>query len=184
MIRSWRGEDRESERESESLRQGVWGGRERWGLWERVVTRILDLYIALYKVQRYSTRGGGAPRMRLGWRAALLHCAHCSNKQDCRYGEAPAPAASWRAHDGSRQRGTACPLLYRYRLTHTYCSLARLPPTHPFVGAPILQHTFSGPMARPPPSPPRPLPSHMHAGWMVSATKTPTSSAPSQDPPF
>jgi hypothetical protein len=29
-----------------------------------------------------------------------------------------------------------------------------------------------------------PPPSHMHAGWMVSATKTPTSSAPSQDRPF
>jgi hypothetical protein len=33
----------------------------------------------------------------------------------------------------------------------------------------------------PPPSPPCPPPSHMHAGWMVSATKTPTTSAPSQD---
>ena len=31
------------------------------------------------------------------------------------------------------------------------------------------------------PLPPRPPPSHVHAGWMVSATKTPTSSAPSQD---
>jgi hypothetical protein len=62
--------------------------------------------------------------------------------QICRYGEAPAATASWRAHDGRRQRGTACPLLYRYRLTHTYCSLARLPPTHPFVGAPILQRHF------------------------------------------
>ena len=51
-------------------------------------------------------------------------------------------AASWRAHDGSRQRGTACPLLYRYRLSHTYCSLARLPPTHPFVCAPTLQRHF------------------------------------------
>ena len=30
-------------------------------------------------------------------------------------------------------------------------------------------------MTRPPPSPPRPLPSHMHTGWMVSAAKTPTS---------
>jgi hypothetical protein len=37
---------------------------------------------------------------------------------------------------------------------------------------------------RPPLSPPRPPPSHMHAGWMVSATKTPTSSATSQDSPF
>jgi hypothetical protein len=42
---------------------------------------------------------------------------------------------------------------------------------------------FSGPMSGPPPSPPRPLPSHMHTGWMVSATKTQTSSAPSQDCP-
>jgi hypothetical protein len=55
---------------------------------------------------------------------------------------APAAAASWRAHDGRRQRGTACPLHYRYCLTYTYCSLARLPPTHPFVGAPILQRHF------------------------------------------
>ena len=56
-----------------------------------------------------------------------------------RYGE----AASWRANDGGRQRKTACPLLYRYRLTHTYCSLARLPPTHPFLlGALFLQRLF------------------------------------------
>jgi hypothetical protein len=60
----------------------------------------------------------------------------------CRYGEAPVAAASWRAHDGGRQQRTSCPLLYRYRLTHTCCSLARLPPTHPFVGAPILQRHF------------------------------------------
>jgi len=47
------------------------------------------------------------------------------------------------ANDGGRQRKTACPLLYRYRLTHTYCSLARLPPTHPFLlGALILQRHF------------------------------------------
>jgi hypothetical protein len=32
---------------------------------------------------------------------------------NCRYGEAQAVAASWRAHDGRRQRGTACPHLYR-----------------------------------------------------------------------
>jgi hypothetical protein len=66
------------------------------------------------------------------------------NRKNCRYGEAPAAAASWRAHDGRRQRGTACPHLYRYRLTHTYCSLTRLPPTHPqkCVGAPILQLHF------------------------------------------
>jgi len=30
-------------------------------------------------------------------------------------------------------------------------------------------------------SPPRPPPSHIDAGWMISATKTPTSSAPSQE---
>jgi hypothetical protein len=42
----------------------------------------------------------------------------------CRYGQASAEAASWRANDGGRQRKTACPLLYRYRLTHTYYSLA------------------------------------------------------------
>ncbi len=30
---------------------------------------------------------------------------------------------------GGRQRRTACPLLCRYRLIHTFCSLARLPPT-------------------------------------------------------
>jgi hypothetical protein len=40
---------------------------------------------------------------------------------------------------------------------------------------------FSGPMARPPLCPPRPPPSHIHAGWIVSATKKPTSSAPYQD---
>jgi len=31
---------------------------------------------------------------------------------NCRYGEAQAAAASWRAHDGRRQRGTVCPHLY------------------------------------------------------------------------
>jgi hypothetical protein len=65
-----------------------------------------------------------------------------AKRENCRYGEAQAAAASWRAHDGRRQRGMACPHLYRYRLTHTYCSLSRLPPTHPFVGAPILQRHF------------------------------------------
>ena len=100
--------------------------------------------------------------------------------QICNYGEAQSAGASWRAHDGRRQRGTACPHLYRYRLTHTYCSLARLPPTHPFVGAPILQRHFQVPWRA---RLPRPPPSHMHAGWMVSATKTPTSSATSQGRP-
>ena len=72
-----------------------------------------------------------------------------------RYGEAQAAAASWRAH-GRRQRGTglkwgaAVPHLYRYRLTHTYCSLARLPPTHPFVGALILQRHFPSLSPSPP----------------------------------
>jgi hypothetical protein len=48
-----------------------------------------------------------------------------------------------KGNDGGRQRNTSCPLLYRYRLTHTYCSLARLPPTHPFLlGALILQRHF------------------------------------------
>jgi hypothetical protein len=64
------------------------------------------------------------------------------DKRVCHYGEAPAAAASWRAHDGGRQRRTACPLLYRYSLTHTYCSLARLPPTHPFVGSPFSNCIF------------------------------------------
>jgi hypothetical protein len=67
-----------------------------------------------------------------------------SEGTNCRYGEAQAAATAWQAHDGRRQRGTTCPHLYRYRLTHTYsyCSLARLPPAHPFVGAPILQRHF------------------------------------------
>ena len=63
------------------------------------------------------------------------------------------PALVWRAHDdSSRQRGTACPLLYRYRLTHTYCLLALLPPTYPFVGAPILQLHFQVQWRAPPPA--------------------------------
>jgi hypothetical protein len=68
---------------------------------------------------------------------------------------------------------------------HTHILLARSPaPYSPFRLRAHPPTAFSGPMARPPPSPPRPPPSHMHAGWMVSATKTPTSSAPSQDSPF
>jgi len=66
--------------------------------------------------------------------------------------------------------------------THTARSLAC--PYSPFCWRDHSPTAFSGPMARPPPSPPRPPPSHMHAGWMVSATKTPTSSATSQDRPF
>jgi hypothetical protein len=94
--------------------------------------------------------------------------------QNCRYGEAPAAAASWRAHDGRRQRGTACPHLYRYRLTHTYCSLARLPPTHPFVGAPILQLYFQVQWrARLPP--PRVLLPHTctQDGWFLQPKRRP-----------
>jgi hypothetical protein len=79
---------------------------------------------------------------------------------------------SWRTHDGRRQRGTACPLLYRYRLTHTYCSLTRLPPTQPFVGAPILQRHFQVPWRAPRRRPPcrRNLPRHapcqpQQEGW-------------------
>ena len=68
---------------------------------------------------------------------------------------------------------------------HTHILLARSPaPYSPFLRRAHSTTAFSGPMARPPPSPPRPPPSHMHAGWMVSATKTPTSSAPSQGRPF
>jgi hypothetical protein len=73
----------------------------------------------------------------------------CSNKHThshccCRYGEAPAAAASWRAHDGRLQRGTACPLLYRYRLSHTHtarsiaCPLPTLLSARPY-GSPQLQ---------------------------------------------
>ena len=39
-------------------------------------------------------------------------------REHCRYGEAQAAAASWRAHDGRRQRGTVCPRLYMYRDLH------------------------------------------------------------------
>jgi hypothetical protein len=68
---------------------------------------------------------------------------------------------------------------------HTHILLARSPaPYSPFRRRAHSPTAFSGPMARPPPSPPRHPPSHMHAGWMVSATNTPTSSAPSQDRPF
>jgi hypothetical protein len=97
-----------------------------------------------------------------------------SLKENCCYGEAPAAAASWRAHDGRRQRETACPNLYRYRLTHTYCSLARLPPTHHFVGAPILQRHFQVQWrARLPP--PRVLLPHTctQDGWFVQPKRGP-----------
>ena len=64
--------------------------------------------------------------------------------------------------------------------THTHILLARSPaPYSPFRRRLHSPTAFSSPMAHPPPSPPRPPPSHIHAGWMVSATRTPTSSAPS-----
>jgi hypothetical protein len=95
-----------------------------------------------------------------------------------RYGEAAAAAASWRAHDDSRQRGTACPLLYRYSFTHRYCPLARLPPAHPFVCATILQLHFQVPWRARLPPPPRPLPSHMSGtckldGWFLQPKRRP-----------
>ena len=77
---------------------------------------------------KYSaTAGASAPGICTDYRFLDL------NNWSRRYGEAPAAAASWRAHDGGRQRRTACPLLYRYHLTHTYCSLVLLPPIHPFL---------------------------------------------------
>jgi hypothetical protein len=41
----------------------------------------------------------------------VLGPAVINTQKNGRYGEAPAAAASWRALDGRRQRGTACPLL-------------------------------------------------------------------------
>jgi hypothetical protein len=84
---------------------------------------------------RLRPRGSGTPQHR--HEARLLVLRHGPSSQG-RYGEVLAAAASRRAHDGGRQLRTACPLLYRYSHTHTYCSLARLSPTHPFVGGPIL----------------------------------------------
>jgi hypothetical protein len=43
--------------------------------------------------------------------------------QKCSYGESPAAAASWRAHDGSLHWRTACPLLYRYHLLNRWLCL-------------------------------------------------------------
>jgi hypothetical protein len=95
-------------------------------------------------------------------------------REHCRYGEAQAAAASWRAHDGRRQRGTVCPRLYMYRLTHTYCSLARLPPTHPFVGAPILQRHFQVPWrARVPPPSVRLPHTCTQDGWFLQPKRRP-----------
>ena len=84
---------------------------------------------------RLRPRGSGTPQHR--HEARLLVLRHGPSSQG-RYGEVLAAAASRRAHDGGRQVRTACPLLYRYSHTHTYCSLARLSPTHPFVVGPIL----------------------------------------------
>ena len=61
---------------------------------------------------------------------------------NCRWRGAGGGGVQACTHDCSRQRGTACPLLYRYRLTHAYCSLARLPPTHPFVARPFSNGIF------------------------------------------
>jgi hypothetical protein len=60
--------------------------------------------------------------------------------------------------------------------SHTYCSLARLPPTHPFVGAPILQRHFQVQWrARLPP--PRVLLPHTHKctqdGWVLQPKRRP-----------
>jgi hypothetical protein len=96
------------------------------------------------------------------------------SKQSCRFGEAPAAPASWRAHDGRRQRGTACPLLYRYHLTHTYCSLDLLPPTHPFICTPILQLHFQVQWRASLP-PPRVLLPHTYTqdGWFLQPKRRP-----------
>ena len=91
-----------------------------------------------------------------------------------RDGEAPSAAASCWAHDGGRQRGTACPFSTdTASYTHTARSLAAL--YSPFRQRAHSPTAISGPMARPPSSPPCPPPSHMHAGWIVSATTTLTS---------
>ncbi len=61
-----------------------------------------------------------------------------------------------------------------YCLTHTYCSHARLPPSHPFVGAPILQRHFQVQWrARLPP--PRVLLPHTctQDGWFLQPKRRP-----------
>ena len=86
----------------------------------------------------------------------------------------PYPLQSPKGNDGGRQRNTSCPLLYRYRLTHTYCSLARLPPTHPFVGAPILQRHFQVPWHARVPSPRVLLPhTYTQDGWFLQPERRP-----------
>jgi hypothetical protein len=103
----------------------------------------------------------------------------------CTYVEAPSAASCW-AHDGGRQRRSACPLLFRYCLIHTYCSLDRLAPIHPFVRAPILQRHSQVPWRAYQPAASS-FPTHTRRmDGLVSATKTKTltSSTPSQDCPF
>jgi hypothetical protein len=58
--------------------------------------------------------------------------------------------------------------------SHTYCSLARLPPTHPFVGAPILQRHFQV-QWRACLSPPRVLLPHTctQDGWFLQPKRRP-----------
>ncbi len=120
----------------------------------------------------------------------------------CRYGEAPAAAASYTTAAGSGGRrapfstetvththtawSVACPLLTLSTLVLCIYGNSIGFGSYIFITPFHRRHdhsptAFSGPMARPPPSPPRPPPSHIHAGWMVSATRTPTCSAPSQD---
>ena len=62
---------------------------------------------------------------------------------------APSAAAdSWRERDGDSRRRTACPVLYRYRLIHTYCLLARLPLLTYYSSARPFSTTCSGQMAQ------------------------------------
>jgi len=77
-----------------------------------------DMHTSRYsKKARADTHSHGLPKK---WRESVRRRFAETN---CRY-EASAAAASWQANDGGRQRKTACPLLYRYRLTHTARSLA------------------------------------------------------------
>jgi len=100
--------------------------------------------------------------------------SHADTHTSVRYGEARSAAASCWAHDSGRQRRTACPLLYRYCLIHTYCSLARLPLTDLFVGAPILERHFQVRWrVRLPP--PRVLLPHIYTqdGWFLQPKRRP-----------
>jgi hypothetical protein len=73
-----------------------------------------------------------------------------------------------------RRRRRRPPLLYRFRLTHAYCSLARLSPTHPFVGASILQRHFQV-QWRARLSPPRVLRPNTYTedGWFLQLKRRP-----------